>query len=85
MGNFAQTFEEIKPVGFSGGFAIFRVRVGFWIFFSGSGRVRVSKKASGRVGFSGFRVPDTSLGACNFSTQHRKTLASFLLYYMLKI
>ena len=60
MGNFAQTFEEIKPVGFSGGFAIFRVRVGsgFGFFF----RVRVGfglvKKP--RVG-SGFRVPDTSL------------------------
>ena len=55
MGNFAQTFEEIKPVGFSGGFAIFRVRVGsgFGFFF----RVRVGfglvKKP--RVG-SGFRV-----------------------------
>ena len=36
-------------------------RVGFVIFFSGSGRVRVSKKPSGRVGFSGFRVPDPSL------------------------
>ena len=36
-------------------------RVGFAIFFSGSGRVRVSKKPSGRVGFSGFRVPDPSL------------------------
>ena len=35
--------------------------VGFVIFFSGSGRVRVSKKPSGRVGFSGFRVPDPSL------------------------
>ena len=29
--------------------------------FSGSGRVRASKKPSGRVGFSGFRVPDPSL------------------------
>ena len=29
--------------------------------FSGSGWVRASKKPSGRVGFSGFRVPDPSL------------------------
>ena len=44
--------------------------VGFVIFFSGSGRVRVSKKPSGRVGFSGFRVPDPSL-VCSYYAVNR--------------
>ena len=48
----------------SPGFRVYKVgfRVFSGITFSGSVRVRVDKKASVRVGFSGFRVPDTSLG-----------------------
>ena len=47
----------------SPGFRVYKVgfRVFSGITFSGSVRVRVDKKASVRFGFSGFRVPDTSL------------------------